>query len=85
MLVYFMSIRSIFRPFGIFYGHLAYFTPFWYIFTRVGMLYQEKSGNPGTNTLTGYFDAIIATLMHIPNLQTVPTFRIFAPFLTQTN
>jgi hypothetical protein len=30
---------SIFQPFGIFYGNLAYFTPF-------GMLYQEKSGNP---------------------------------------
>jgi hypothetical protein len=43
---------------GIFYGHLVYlkaicFPPFWYIFTypyftRFGMLYQEKSGNPGS-------------------------------------
>jgi hypothetical protein len=46
MLVYFINIWSIFRPFGIFYGHLVYFPPFWYIFTRFGMLYQEKSGNP---------------------------------------
>jgi hypothetical protein len=45
---------------GIFYGHLEYFTvvwyilwPFgnvvviWYIFPRLGILCQEKSGNPG--------------------------------------
>jgi hypothetical protein len=46
---------------GMFYGHLVYFTaiwyilwPFsllfvviWYIFPRLVMLYQEKSGNPG--------------------------------------
>jgi hypothetical protein len=45
---------------GIFYGHLVYFTPIlkilwpfdifygnWYIFPRVGILYREKSGNPG--------------------------------------
>jgi hypothetical protein len=45
---------------GIFYGHLVHFTVFWYIlltfgivcgnlvyFSRFGILYQEKSGNPG--------------------------------------
>jgi hypothetical protein len=45
---------------GIFYGHLEYYTtigyilwPFgkvveiWYIFSRFGALYREKSGNPG--------------------------------------
>jgi hypothetical protein len=49
--VYFMTIWSIvgplgifFRPFVIFYGHLAYFS-------RFGMLYEEKSGNPGTHVL----------------------------------
>jgi hypothetical protein len=31
------------------YGHLVLFTPFWYIFTRFGMLYEEKSGNPVWN------------------------------------
>jgi hypothetical protein len=44
---------------GILYGHLAYFTTFWYslwpfgmiydyldTFSRFGMLYKEKSGNP---------------------------------------
>jgi hypothetical protein len=39
MLVYFVAIRSILRPFGIFYGHLEYFS-------RFGVLYEEKSGNP---------------------------------------
>jgi hypothetical protein len=32
MLVYFMAIWSIFRSFGIFCGHLVYFTVNWYIF-----------------------------------------------------
>jgi hypothetical protein len=48
---------------GIFYGHLEYFPviwyilrPFgnvvviWYIFPRFGVLFQEKSGNPGSTT-----------------------------------
>jgi hypothetical protein len=43
---------------GIFYGHLVYYTSIWHIlwpfgmfgiFFRFGMLYQEKSGNPGTH------------------------------------
>jgi hypothetical protein len=46
MLLSFMAITSIFRLFGIFYGHLVYFLPFWYILPVFGMLYQEKSGNP---------------------------------------
>jgi hypothetical protein len=50
---------------GIFYDHLVYFTAMgnilwplvnfvviWYIFPRFGILYQEKSGNPGTSTKT---------------------------------
>jgi hypothetical protein len=62
MLLYYMAIRSIFQPFGKFYGHLVYFYPFWYIlpvlvyfylfwyiFTRFGMLYLEKSCNPKTS------------------------------------
>jgi hypothetical protein len=48
MLVYFIHIGSIFRPFGIFYSHLVYFPSFWYIFNPFGMLYQEKSGDPGS-------------------------------------
>jgi hypothetical protein len=37
-LVYFTAIRF-FGPFGVFYGDLIYFS-------RFGVLYQEKSGNP---------------------------------------
>jgi hypothetical protein len=51
MLVYFMDIWSIFRPFDIFYGHLRYFVVIRrYIFPRVGKLNQEKSGNPGQSS-----------------------------------
>jgi hypothetical protein len=42
MLIHFMAIWSILRPFSkfcAFYYHLVYFS-------RFGMLYQEKSGNP---------------------------------------
>jgi hypothetical protein len=46
ILVYFMAIWSILRPFDIFYGHLVHFVVIWYIFARFGLLYQEKSGNP---------------------------------------
>jgi hypothetical protein len=35
------------QPLEIFYGHLVYFVVIWYIFPRFGILYQEKSGNPG--------------------------------------
>jgi hypothetical protein len=37
-----MIIWSISRPFGIFYRRLVCFPPFWYIFTRFGMFYQEN-------------------------------------------
>jgi hypothetical protein len=49
---------------GIFYGHLVHFTAFCYIlctfgivrgnlvfFSRFGILYKEKSGNPAQETL----------------------------------
>jgi hypothetical protein len=37
--VYFTAVWSILRPFGI-------FGAIWYIFSRFGILYLEKSGNP---------------------------------------
>jgi hypothetical protein len=47
MRVYFMTVWSILRPFGIF---VAVWCILWlfgtYIFSRFGKLYQEKSGNP---------------------------------------
>jgi hypothetical protein len=33
-LVYFMAIGNILWPFGIFCGHLVYFSPFWYVVPR---------------------------------------------------
>jgi hypothetical protein len=33
-LVYFTAIGNILWPFGIFCGHLVYFSPFWYIVKR---------------------------------------------------
>jgi hypothetical protein len=48
MLIYFTAN---FRSFGIFYGHLVDFSPFWYIFPRFDMLHQEKYGNPATKSL----------------------------------
>jgi hypothetical protein len=38
-------------PFFLFYGHLAYFPPFRYIFPRFGILHPEISGNPGGEML----------------------------------
>jgi hypothetical protein len=47
MLVYFMDIWSILRPFDIFCGHLLDFVVLLSIFPRFGILYQGKSGNHG--------------------------------------
>jgi hypothetical protein len=47
------DVGYIIWPFALFYGHLIYFTPIWYIFGtlvyffRFGTLYHERSGNPG--------------------------------------
>jgi hypothetical protein len=38
ILVYFMTICSILRPFEIFYGHLVYFTAIWNILWPFGVL-----------------------------------------------
>jgi hypothetical protein len=45
MLVYFVSICNILQPIGTLW-------PFGKIFPLFGMLYQEKSGNPGQSTET---------------------------------
>jgi hypothetical protein len=48
-LEYFVVIWYILWSFGIFDGHVEYFVGIWYIcgLPVFGMLYQEKSGNPG--------------------------------------
>jgi hypothetical protein len=45
-LVFFSIILSILRPNVVFYGHLLHLVVIWYIFSRFGMLYREKSGSP---------------------------------------
>jgi hypothetical protein len=44
-LVYFMALWFISWHFGLFYGFLAYFPSF-------GILYHEKTGNPGSMAAT---------------------------------
>jgi hypothetical protein len=48
-LVYFVAIGyKYFVAIGyILLGNLVYLMVIWFIFSRFGMLYQEKSGNPG--------------------------------------
>jgi hypothetical protein len=45
-----MDTQSIFLPFGIFYGQLVYFVVILAYFSRFGILYKEKSSNPGTGS-----------------------------------
>jgi hypothetical protein len=47
-----LTIWFIPLPFGIFYGHLVYFVVFLVYFSHFGILYEEKSGNPGENQPT---------------------------------
>jgi hypothetical protein len=42
-----MTIWPVLLLLEIFYGHLVYFVVIWYIYPRFGILYPEKSGNPG--------------------------------------
>jgi hypothetical protein len=47
MLVYFVVIWNILRPFDILYGHyVGNVVVIWHIFHRSGILCQEKAGNP---------------------------------------
>jgi hypothetical protein len=49
MLIYCIAIWNNLQTFGIFYDHLVNFLFIWYIFSDLGIMYQEKSGNPGYN------------------------------------
>jgi hypothetical protein len=44
-----MDILSILLPFRLFYGDLVYFVAILVYFSLFGMLYQGKSGNPGSD------------------------------------
>jgi hypothetical protein len=45
-LTHFMSIWNSLQTFGIFYDHSAHFVFIWYIFSSLGSMHRDKSGNP---------------------------------------
>jgi hypothetical protein len=47
LLIYFRAIWNILMIFGIFYDQLVNFGFILYIFSDFGIVYLEKSGNPG--------------------------------------
>jgi hypothetical protein len=49
--IYVMAIWNILWILGIFYDHLVHFVFIWYIFSGFGIMYQEKSGNPGSRDI----------------------------------
>jgi hypothetical protein len=75
-------MEDILRPFGQFSRHLVYFVVIWYIlwsfgifcghlvhFSRFGMFYREKSGNPVFSVLVRCTNKNLATLFLAPHLQ----------------
>jgi hypothetical protein len=46
-----MAIWNILRTLGTVYDYLVHFVFIWYIFSGFGIMYQEKSGNPGEDAL----------------------------------
>jgi hypothetical protein len=65
----FMPIWIIFWRFGIFYDYLVHFVFIFYIFSGFGIMYQEKSGNPGLRT---FFDNVCGIFF----IQSVGAFRV---------
>jgi hypothetical protein len=55
--IYLTSIWDILRTFGVLNVHLVHFVFIWYIFLGFGIMYQEKSGNPGKHTFPTGFHA----------------------------
>jgi hypothetical protein len=45
--------------FGMFLWSFGNFVAFWYIFSRFGILYQQKSGNPELDGLTTCPESIV--------------------------
>jgi hypothetical protein len=76
MLEYFMAIGSTLRQFGIFCGHLVYFMVIWYIFPRLGILYQEKSGNPAPVAMNKSITKVNADYLTLETLDLSQTSHI---------
>jgi hypothetical protein len=71
MLVYLMVIWNILRQcyifhvhlvffgyFGVFCSHLVHFTVIWYIFSRIGIFYKYKAGNPASLEGMIYYNSV---------------------------
>jgi hypothetical protein len=50
ILIYFMVICNISQTLETLYYRMVHFMFIWNIFSGFGIMYQEKSGNPGTPT-----------------------------------
>jgi hypothetical protein len=44
-------------------GHLVYFVVIWYIFSRFGTLYQEKSGSPAKDARKPTYLSVVVRLL----------------------
>jgi hypothetical protein len=73
MLVYVNNTWSILRSFLKFYGHFVKFVVIWCIFPRFGILYKEKSGNPGHRQLL--MKKNIITIMKCQGLSLLNIFK----------
>jgi hypothetical protein len=71
LLLKILVISNILQPLDIFYGHLVHFAVFWYIFSRFGRLYREKSGSPARLTLFANRYCRKNTLSHLKGPQSV--------------
>jgi hypothetical protein len=80
-----MDIWSILWPIDIFYGHLVNFVVIWYMFPRVGKLYQEKSGNPAGHLFEVISGRDSLTLVDFYNERFTTTLRCRIPKTEQQN
>jgi hypothetical protein len=62
-----MAVWNILWIFGIFNDHLVNFVFIWYIFSGFGIMYQEKSGNPGWDKI---FDVSLHDFSDLTQLDT---------------
>jgi hypothetical protein len=62
MLINFMAIWNIYTHLLYFIDHLVHFVFIWHIISGFGIMYQEKSGNPGEQTGRIFVDLAVLLL-----------------------
>jgi hypothetical protein len=61
MLIYFMAIWKLLQTFGIFYDHLVHTCCVQFVhFSGLGIMCQEKSGNPASGARTFYIALLVS-------------------------